>query len=211
MLSKEKQNLNIGIHGAPINNGNMGCLALKYSLLAMFEEISADLGAVFTYYNFEGVEDVSKTQALCRNLRIDEHRIKSFNIYPLESFLGFCHRLQKVFGTYSALKECVLFIDMTQGDSFADIYGDSVFNKNATGKLFVEKLLKKPLILGPQTYGPYQKDKNRKKAKEAIEEASMVIAKDDASAQYVKSFSDKEVHVTTDLAFGLPYAAALGG
>lgn len=206
-----KKQVKIAILGAPINNGNMGCLALTYSLLAMLEEISIDLGEVFTYYNFEGVEDVTKTKALCRNLGIDESRIKSFNIYPLESFLGFCHRPHKVWRAYSALKECDLFIDMTQGDSFSDIYGDSVFNKNANGKLLVEKLLKKPLILGPQTYGPYQKDRNRKKAKETIEAASMVIARDDASAQYVKSFSDKEVHVTTDLAFGLPYVATRDG
>lgn len=202
-----KKQVIIGLLGVPINNGNMGCLALTYSLIAMLEEISADLGEAFTYYNFEGVEDVAKTKALCRNLGIDESRIKSFNIYPVESFLGFCHRPHMVWGTYSALKECDLFVDLTQGDSFSDIYGASVFNKNANGKLLVENLLKKPIILGPQTYGPYQRDRNRKKAKEAIEAASMVIARDDASAQYVKSFSDKEVHVTTDLAFGLPYVA----
>ena len=43
----------------------MGCLALTYSLLAMLEEIANDLGTVFTYYNFEGVEDPTKTHILC--------------------------------------------------------------------------------------------------------------------------------------------------
>ena len=72
--------MTIGILGAPINNGNMGCLALTYSLLAMLEEIANDLGTVFTYYNFEGVEDPTKTHILCRNLGIEEERVKSFNI-----------------------------------------------------------------------------------------------------------------------------------
>ena len=197
--------MTIGILGAPINNGNMGCLALTYSLLAMLEEIANDLGTVFTYYNFEGVGDPTKTHILCRNLGIEEERVKSFNIYPVESFLGLCHRPHKVFGTFSALKECDLFIDLTQGDSFADIYGDSVFNKNANGKLLVEKVLKKPLILGPQTYGPYQNKKNKEKAKRAIDKAALVIARDEASMQYVKYFTDKEVYTTTDLAFILPY------
>lgn len=195
----------IGILGAPINNGNMGCVALTYSLLAILEEIASDLGTVFIYYDFEGVEDSDKTHMLCRNLGIEEKRVKSFNIYPVESFLGLCHRPLKVLRTYFALKKCDLFIDLTQGDSFADIYGDSVFNKNANGKLLVEKRLKKPLILGPQTYGPYQNEKNKEKAKEAIENATIVIARDEASAQYVKTFTDKEVYTTTDLAFRLPY------
>lgn len=207
-----KKQVKIGLLGAPINNGNMGCLALTYySLLSMLEEISTDLGEVFTYFNFEGIEDVAKTKALCRNLGIDESRIKSFNIYPMESFLGFCHHPHMIWGTYSALKECDLFIDMTQGDSFSDIYGDSVFNKNANGKLLVENLLKKPLILGPQTYGPYQKDKNRKKAKDAIEAASVVIARDDASAKYVRLFTDRQIYTTTDLAFRLPYRNSENG
>lgn len=202
------KSMTIGILGAPINNGNMGCVALTYSLLAILEEIANDLGTVFTYYDFEGVEDTAKTHMLCQNLGIEDERVKSFNIYPVESFLGLCHRPHKVLRTYSALKECDLFIDLTQGDSFADIYGDSVFNKNANGKLLVEKRLKKPLILGPQTYGPYQNEKNKEKAKEAIEKATIVIARDETSAQYVKSFVDKEVHITTDLAFRLPYESS---
>lgn len=199
------KSMTIGILGAPIYNGNMGCLALTYSLLALLEEIASDLGAVFTYYDFEGIEDLGKTHILCRNLGIEEKRVKSFNIYPMESFLGLCHRPHKGLCTYFALKKCDLFIDLTQGDSFADIYGDDVFNKNANGKLLIEKRLKKPLVLGPQTYGPFQKEKNKEKAKEAIEKAVIVIARDEASAKYVRSFTDKEVYITTDLAFRLPY------
>lgn len=201
----DQKTITIGILGAPINNGNMGCLALTYSLLVMLEDISNDLGMKFVYYDFEGVEDSEKTRRLCQNLNIEENRIRSINIYPVESLLGFCHRPHKVFSTISALNECHFFIDMTQGDSFADIYGDSVFNKNANGKLLVENMLKKPLILGPQTYGPYKKDNNKNKAKRAIDAAALVIARDDTSAKYIKSFTDKQVHSTTDLAFRLPY------
>ena len=59
--------------------------------------------------------------------------------------------------------------------------------------------------LGPQTYGPYQNKKNKEKAKRAIDKAALVIARDEASMQYVKYFTDKEVYTTTDLAFILPY------
>ena len=199
------KSMTIGILGAPLNNGNLGCIALTYSLLTVLEKIARDLQVTFIYCIFEGIEDQEKTKLASKNLGIEFERIKSFNIYPILSVLGFFHRPNKVLNTYSALKKCNLLIDLTQGDSFSDIYGDRVFNKNTNGKLFVIKKMKKPLILGPQTYGPYLKEKNKTKAKKAIDNATLVIARDDASAQYVNSFTDRKVYVTTDLAFELPY------
>ena len=204
-IFSDKKKLKIGILGAPINNGNMGCLALTYSLLAMLEEISKELGIEFYYYDFEGEVDSTKTQMLCRNLGINVDRLTSNIIYPVESFLGFCHRPFKAIGTMTALKKCDFFIDLTEGDSFTDIYGDFIFNRNSNGKLLIESILKKPLILGPQTYGPYRKDKNRAKAKKAIEAAAIVMTRDEASAKYVKLFTDRQIYTTTDLAFRLPY------
>ena len=195
----------IGILGAPINNGNMGCVALTYSILTMLEKISHELKVVFCYYVFECVEDSKKIDIACYNLKIEAERLKSFNIYPVESFLGFCHRPHKAWITYSALKMCDLFIDLTQGDSFSDIYGDIIFDKNINGKFLIVKKLKKPLILGPQTYGPYSKERNKNKAKKTIDRSALIIARDDASAQYINSFTDRKVYVTTDLAFELPF------
>ncbi len=205
IFDKKRKPIIIGILGAPINNGNMGCVALTYALLTMLEKISADLNITFCYYIFEGVEDVKKNAILCQKLSIEEKKVKSFNIYPVESILGLCHRPYKVIETYSALKDCNLFIDLTQGDSFSDIYGNTVFIKNANGKRLIEKRIKKPLILGPQTFGPYQNLKNMKIAKKIVERADLVITRDVASTQYIKTFSDKKVYTTTDLAFNLPY------
>ena len=202
---KNVKSIKIGILGAPINNGNMGCVALTYSLLNILEEISNKLNAEFFYYIFEGVKNKKNTSSLCQKLKIEDKKIKSFNIYPVESLLGLCHRPHRALETFFALRECDVFIDLTQGDSFSDIYGNTVFTKNVNGKMLIEKRIKKPLILGPQTYGPYHNEKNLKKAKEAIEKANLVIARDGASAQYIKTFSNKEVHTTTDLAFKLPY------
>lgn len=60
IFDKKRKPIIIGILGAPINNGNMGCVALTYALLTMLEKISADLNITFCYYIFEGVEDVKK-------------------------------------------------------------------------------------------------------------------------------------------------------
>lgn len=65
-----------------------------------------------------------------------------------------------------------------------------------------------PLILGPQTYGPFNKEYNKKKAKKVIESATCVMARDQMSAEYVANFSEKKIYVTTDLAFSLPFHKA---
>lgn len=71
MLGINRKLITIGVLGAPINNGNMGCVALTYSLLDMLEEISDNLGTEFIYYDFEGVEDTGKTYILCKKLGIE--------------------------------------------------------------------------------------------------------------------------------------------
>jgi colanic acid/amylovoran biosynthesis protein len=198
------KNIIIGILGAPINNENMGCVALTYSIINLFEEIAREKNISFNYYDFEGIKDNQKILEMCKNLNLKDEQIRSYNIYPIESFLGFCHRPHKVLETLKAIKECDFFIDITQGDSFSDIYGSSVFNKATNAKLLIERM-GKSIIFGPQTYGPFTKGKCENKAKKTIEQADLVIARDIKSKQYLAEFCKKEVYVTTDLAFALPY------
>ena len=67
------------------------------------------------------------------------------------------------------------------------------------------KKLDKPLILGPQTYGPFNNEKNINKAIKAINSADLVLSRDEKSADYIRKYTDKKVETTTDLAFELPY------
>lgn len=194
----------VGLLGAPINNGNMGCLALTYSLISLLEDIASKNNIIFNYINFEGVKNEQSILLLCEKLNLCRKKIESHNIYPVESLLGLLHRPLVAPKTIYAMKKCTFFIDLTQGDSFTDIYGNSVFNKNVNGKLLVKKL-GKPLILGPQTYGPYNKKRNEKKAKKAIEKADLVISRDNKSKKCISSFSNSHVYTTTDLAFALPF------
>ena len=99
--------------------------------------------------------------------------------------------------------DCDIYIDLTSGDSFTDIYGQYVFDSLTNIKFLLESK-NKYLILGPQTYGPFN-TKNIAKAKKAIEQAKVVISRDNSSAEYIRTFSNRKVYVTTDLAFALPY------
>ena len=202
--------LNVGIMGALISNENMGCVALTYSLIQMLENISKNVEIKFSYRVFEFDYSKEKYAELQKNLNIDSNRIRFVPV-------GFCYlenwklmiKSAKVNAVMlSELHKCDLVIDLTQGDSFTDIYGTERFYRLTSIKEITEKM-GIPLILGPQTYGPFINDRVKKKAGKVIKRAQRVISRDEKSRDYLKSFIDCDVEVTTDLAFALPYKESL--
>lgn len=194
----------IGLLGCLINNENMGCVALTFSLINMLEQISKEKKIDYIYYVFEvSPNEVCRKRAI-ELLHLQENQIKCFDVTPLYRARRFVHHFSNGIVSLNALKQCDYVIDLTAGDSFTDIYGQYTFDGETNVKLLVKKMGKK-LILGPQTYGPFSTDKNIQKAKKAIESADLVISRDQMSADYIASFSDKNVYVTTDLAFDLPW------
>ena len=194
----------IGIFGAAINNPNLGCIALTYSLIQNLEIIARRTDECYVYYVFEGKVDENKRRHLCTQLNIPHDKVVCYPCYfqyGLKS--GLYHMLESI-SAVEAMKKCDFFIDLTNGDSFTDIYGKGRFDGATRIKEFILKN-RWPLILGPQTYGPFNDSRNQNKAKTVIDNATCVIARDQASADYIHSFSNKNVHVTTDLAFGLPF------
>lgn len=194
----------IGLFGALINNDNMGCLALTYSQIILLEEISKKLEIPFTYYVFEGLPDDKRCRLVEEELGLSSGAIQSFNVKPLFRLRRFIHHFLTGIGTIKALRKCDLCIDLTAGDSFTDIYGQYIFDSETNVKLLIERM-GIPLILGPQTYGPYNTLKNIDKAIKTIEKANYVAARDQISADYLAMYTNKKIEVTTDLAFLLPY------
>lgn len=194
----------IGLLGCLINNENMGCVALTFSLINMLEKIAKENKANYKYYIFEVAPDEMHRKRAIEILHLQENQIRCFDVTPLFRFRRFVHHFSVGVKSLNAINQCDYVIDLTAGDSFADIYGQYTFDGETNVKLLVEKLGKK-LILGPQTYGPFSTDKNIQKAREAIECANLVISRDQKSADCIASFSDKKVYVTTDLAFTLPW------
>lgn len=199
-----KKNIVVGLLGAITNNGNMGCVALTYSIIKACELVAEQLNVSVSYVIFEAGYRTEKIRRMCQELNIDEAKVTSVEqgyIHKWTSCVKYATRNSKMI---QKLKECNVVIDLTQGDSFTDAYGDERFFLYTKIKEKVEKL-DIPLILGPQTYGPFENEKNKRYAKKVIENAACVISRDQKSADYIKFFSDKEVLVTTDLAFMLPY------
>lgn len=203
MFGEEESNMKktIGLFGCMVNNDNLGCCALTYSLLNLIEQQSKKYNVENTYIIFERNPDKDKVKKLAETLAIGQNRVIS------EKSARFIRLYKKKENDVckSRIAECDLIIDLTQGDSFTDIYGFSRFISYTLDKLTVEKL-GVPLVLGPQTYGPYRKPLTKFIAKKAIKKADYVFSRDLLSKTYLDDMKvTKDVYVGTDLAIGLPY------
>lgn len=196
--------LNVGLFGAVVNSDNLGCLALTYSLVAILESITQDKGIIFRYNFFEGIEEFGGLEKLSDELKVERNRINKVAVTYIYKNKTIIRHPIKANTVMKAIKKCDFCIDLTAGDSFTDIYGDERFLSTSRVKRFLENS-GIPLILGPQTYGPFIREKNKRIAKELMENAVCVIARDQLSTDYVRSFSACDVMTTTDLAFALPF------
>jgi polysaccharide pyruvyl transferase WcaK-like protein len=105
------------------------------------------------------------------------------------------------------LDTCDAVLDVSGGDSFSDIYGLERFN-NVNRPKTIALNRKRPLILLPQTFGPYTCDKVRKEATNSIKNATSVWARDKHSFDILRnllgdSFSPEQHRCGIDMAFGL--------
>lgn len=196
--------MRIGIMGAPTNSENLGCVALTYSLISVLQQISHEINEPFFYSIFEWKEDKKSVYLLTEQLGIDVSLIQIEPYVLLHNPIKMAYHTKEIFQMIRGIKKCDCIIDLTEGDSFSDIYGDRWFIGRTNVKLIIEKL-GVPLMLGPQTYGPFLKTLNQKKAFKAIKKASCVITRDLQSQKYILEETGIHAEYTTDLAFVLPY------
>lgn len=101
-------------------------------------------------------------------------------------------------------KSSDLIVDFTMGDSFSDIYGKKRFILDALVKT-VAVQSGTPFILGPQTYGPYKSGFVKSWARWVMKKAATVYTRDTQSKKVAEELSGREILLTTDVAFALPY------
>lgn len=121
------------------------------------------------------------------------------------------------FGTKSILRDCGrkngpvkqklrqydIVIDSGAGDSFADIYG---FRRLFT-MLYAQRAARGlgiPVVMGPQTIGPFNTKVGRWCARKSLRAARAVIARDSLSADYARGLGREVNAISTDVVFALP-------
>lgn len=108
----------------------------------------------------------------------------------------------------AAIGRCDVIFDIGGGDSFADIYGlkrfFTVWHSKARSLA-----AGKPLILSPQTVGPFDKWWSRPLARAVMNRAKLVVTRDLPSTRFLQDLGvSAPMLEATDVAMGLPYEPA---
>lgn len=200
------------ICGAYNDTGNLGVSALGNAAAATIYDIEPDLN--IAVQNFSGkIENVNYS-----GLNGDGFEVETISLTPSRNLLKPDSlnrmRIEKSLGLsfinsfHKRLKGIDLFLDVAGGDSFTDLYGDARFSLiNAIKEEAVRS--KKPLILLPQTYGPFREKETARVAKEYILYAKQAWARDVYSYELMKDvlgqdFDSGKHRCGVDMAFLLP-------
>ncbi|MCW2620451.1 MAG: hypothetical protein JWL64_53 [Frankiales bacterium] len=105
----------------------------------------------------------------------------------------------------SALRDCEVAFDIGEGDSFADIYGRRRLAR-VMGLRTVVQRLRIPVIMAPQTVGPFGSEVSRRWAGFALQHAQHVWTRDLESFGAVRVLAPKaRTSLASDVAFRLTY------
>lgn len=113
------------------------------------------------------------------------------------------------FGARAA--KCDVMLDIGAGDSFTDIYPNKRFAYMAATKLMTV-LRGVPLVLSPQTVGPFSRQPHSAVAAWALRQAKAVFTRDPLSTTAARKLApDAHLIEAVDVAFALPFTQAAKG
>ncbi len=105
----------------------------------------------------------------------------------------------------AGLRRADMVVDIGGGDSFTDIYGPKRFFTIWATKLHALRM-GKPLILSPQTVGPFETHYARRLARWALRRSRLVVSRDAPTTAFLSDLGVRENMLeATDVAMRLPY------
>jgi len=198
------------LFGAAPDTGNLGVSALFYSVIGAIA-VRYPNAAVTVFDHGRGVreDEVRLDPKPFRVTRCGANYSRRF--YRRDSLLNM--RVSAALGGLEspgvrAIMDADAILDISGGDSFSDLYG----NRRFQGVIQPKRLVLRsstPLVLLPQTYGPYEQLKALQCAEEIVCGASMAWARDrrnfESLMELVCERYDPDRHREgVDVAFALP-------
>lgn len=194
---------NVILLGLDPYSGNRGVGALAYSTMYLLEQWAIERGYELNLYF--AMPNLGKLKVLNLKVGDKEIQITEFPLCLDKGFNGFVKKMLSLFISRKIISSSNYVLDMGQGDSFSDIYGEARFNLINDPKRLFRKLNKKQLIL-PQTIGPFNDSKVFKEAKKSIEKSQLVLVRDRQSYEYViENTEQKNIFELIDVAFYMPF------
>lgn len=197
--------LRLALIGAAPDTGNLGVSALCESVIHTIARLEPDAQVTF-FDNGRGNGEATIADCPVRRQGLRYSR----RIHQPSSLLN--ARLSMATGgifdnpILQVLRNADVALDITGGDSFSDIYGPERFRRGVAVKQLVLRC-GTPLILLPQTYGPYQAPAHRREAADLVQHASMAWARDGDSFEVLRELGGDgsvELRCGVDVAVQLP-------
>jgi colanic acid/amylovoran biosynthesis protein len=209
----------LALFGAPPDTPNMGVSALFASAV---EGLTRALGDVewVVFDNGLGrrsdhleLADGSSIPLLRLGARVGRRYYRPENLATMQWVARFGPLGRYLNEALRRIDACDAVLDVSGGDSFSDIYGWNRFNAVYWTKQ-VALLRGVPLILLPQTYGPYRDARAKQLASTAVRSTGMAWARDANSFTILQGllgdrFDDSIHRQGVDMAFGLSARSAL--
>lgn len=203
------RNIRVGIFFGTILHQNMGCNALNYSFIQLCEEIGKQKDWHFQYILYWDIPASFNNDNLPREL--SGYDI-SFMKIP-ESYLRLWlkgilkDKMHDYNQFYQSIKSCDFFVDTCGGDSFSDIYGSYTLKYIGKNHALANKF-KKPIILLPQTIGPFHTKEGEKRGDWMMRNATHVFVRDSISHKVAqRHISCEKITETIDMAFYMDFTA----
>ncbi len=187
--------VHVGLLWHSDNSGNLGVGALTAGNMALVERAAARVSrrVVFHLFKFNDPETPYITHGIVARNAFSGKYLVSPN------------------GYWKALGAIDLMLDIGAGDSFTDIYPNKRFAYMILGKRLCA-LRGVPLILSPQTIGPFSRQPHTSLARSAMERALAVFARDPLSMDALKQIAPQaRAFQAIDVAFALPFTQAAKG
>lgn len=197
------------IAGAPDDTLNLGVTALNRSTISAINAIEP--GTELTVLDY-GRGSGTRTQRIGdaeitwtrRGHRDGRRYWRTDNLATMQAM----RRIGLHVGAAAPIKRAAAVLDIGGGDSFADLYGVERFRLIADLRQLV-LAIGTPLVLLPQTYGPFVAPAVRAEAQDIVVRSSMAWARDADSYCALRDlvgddFDERRHREGVDVAFGLP-------
>ncbi|MGF1544704.1 MAG: polysaccharide pyruvyl transferase family protein [Parvularculaceae bacterium] len=182
--------LKIGLLWHSMNSDNLGVGALTVAHMALAARAAARAGRT-PHFTVLGWADPKPPYFTADNLEIASFRLGDF----AKARGGFVERA----------KGQDIILDIGAGDSFSDIYGASRILKMIAAQNLV-RLAGAPLVMAPQTIGPFENPLVERLALSVLRQADLVATRDCLSTACAREMGfDDDIVEATDVALGLDY------
>lgn len=206
----KQMSTSILLAGAAPDTGNHGVTALAHSLLIGMQERGLERFTIFDHGHgaspFGGSEPAT-AGITCVAFKAGKRVYEGANMHQarLKQLMGFSSPALR------AMQNANAVVDVSGGDSFTDLYGPARFDQITLPKLMALDA-GVPLILLPQTFGPFRFKRSRRIARHILNSCTLAFARDVDSHAYLKEllgaeFDEQRHRLGVDLAFGLPSVA----